>query len=165
MKNRLLTFAGALAVAALLGKFYAIPALAQAVRAALVQDRDAPARQPYLSTPQFTTFIPTSGNFSGAFRGFTNAPDVPAGKRRVINGVSAVINGGGVCSVTTTWGGGANTTFQTSLFPGNGNSSAAGIAGVQLVQNPGEVVQVSVACPLQATFAQISLTGYDIDIP
>ena len=42
MKSNLLTLAGTLALVAVLGKFYAIPAVAQVTRAALVQDRDSP---------------------------------------------------------------------------------------------------------------------------
>jgi hypothetical protein len=60
MKNKLLTFAGALAVMAVLGHFYAKPLLAQ-VRAALVEDVDQPARnfvqvlQTPIAVPAFTT--------------------------------------------------------------------------------------------------------------
>ncbi|MBZ5624982.1 MAG: hypothetical protein LAQ69_40715 [Acidobacteriia bacterium] len=47
MKNRLLTFAGGLALLAVLGKFYAVPAIAQAVRAALVKNIDERGRIPF----------------------------------------------------------------------------------------------------------------------
>ena len=47
MKHRLLTFAGALALLAVLGKFYAVPAIAQAVRAAVVKNIDERGRTPY----------------------------------------------------------------------------------------------------------------------
>src|SRR4051794_5555369 len=79
MKNRLLTLAGALALAAVLGKFYAVPALAQ-VRAALVQDRDNPARSYYQTL-----------NLSCGYAATICATDlavVPAGKRLVIKSVS-----------------------------------------------------------------------------
>jgi hypothetical protein len=46
MKNRMLTFAGVLALLAVLGHYYAKPLLAQ-VRAVLAQDVDNPARHPY----------------------------------------------------------------------------------------------------------------------
>ena len=76
MKNRLLTFAGALALLAVLGKFYAPPLMAQ-VRAALVQDVDQPARAPFQIT------VPINiNNFN-----FTPVA-IPAGKRLVIDYVS-----------------------------------------------------------------------------
>ena len=76
MKNRLLTFAGALALFGVLGKFYAPPLMAQ-VRAALVQDVDQPARAPFQVT------VPINiNNFN-----FTPV-SIPAGKRLVIDHVS-----------------------------------------------------------------------------
>src|SRR5437868_6484902 len=50
MKNRLLTLAGALALLAVTGKFYAVPAFAESVKtvaATIVQDRDSHARNFY----------------------------------------------------------------------------------------------------------------------
>ena len=49
MKNRLMTFAGALALLAVLGKFYAPPLMAQ-VKATFIQDVDQAARQPFQVT-------------------------------------------------------------------------------------------------------------------
>jgi hypothetical protein len=73
MRNRLFTIAGALALIAVLGKFYATPLMAQA-RAALVQDVDQAARAPFQVT------VPVNiNNFT-----FTNVP-VPAGKRLVVD--------------------------------------------------------------------------------
>ncbi len=46
MKHRLLTMAGGLVLFAVLGKFVAVPAIAQ-VRAALVRDIDNPARNAF----------------------------------------------------------------------------------------------------------------------
>jgi hypothetical protein len=75
MKNKLLTFAGALALLAVLGHFYAKPLLAQ-VRAALVQNVDEPGRNPI---PLGYQAVTSSGaNFS-----------VPAGKRYVIEAFAA----------------------------------------------------------------------------
>jgi len=76
MKNRLLTFAGALALLAVLGKFYAPPLMAQ-VKAALVQDVDQPARQPFQATVAIN------------INNFTFSPvAIPAGKRLVVDYVS-----------------------------------------------------------------------------
>ena len=76
MKNRLLTLAGALALAVVLGKFYAKPLMAQ-VRAALVQDVDQPARAPFQVTVPINV-----NNFN-----YTNVP-IPSGKRLVIDFIS-----------------------------------------------------------------------------
>jgi hypothetical protein len=76
MKNRLLTFAGFLALLAVLGKFYAPPLMAQ-VRAALVQDVDQPARAPFQVT------VPININ------NFNSTPvTIPAGKRLVVDYIS-----------------------------------------------------------------------------
>jgi len=76
MKNKLLTLAGALALLAVLGKFYAPPVLAQ-VRAALVQDVDQPARAPFQVT------VPINiNNFN-----FTTVT-IPTGKRLVVDYIS-----------------------------------------------------------------------------
>jgi len=76
LKNKLLTLAGALALAAVLGHFYAKPLMAQ-VRAALVQDVDQPARAPFQATVNLTL-----NNFN-----FTPVT-IPPGKRLVIDQVS-----------------------------------------------------------------------------
>ena len=73
MKNRLMTFAGALALLAVLGKFYAPPLMAQ-VKATFIQDVDQAARQPFQVT------VPVNiNNFN-----FT-AVTIPSGKRLVVD--------------------------------------------------------------------------------
>ena len=84
MKNRLLTFAGVLALLAVLGKFYATPLIAQ-VRAAVIKNIDEKGRNPYMQ-----------GAFASCFSGTSafcdmNFPAVPANKRLVIEHVSANI--------------------------------------------------------------------------
>ncbi len=80
MKNRLLTLAGALALLGVLGKFYAVPAIAQTVKAALVQDRDQRGRNAYMSHNI------SCGYAVGICA--TDLPVVPAGKRLVIESVT-----------------------------------------------------------------------------
>lgn len=83
MKNRLITLAGLLALLAVAGKFYAVPAMAQAVRAALVQDRDSRARNYYqaqnVNCGYLVGYCPT------------DLAVVPAGKRLVIDHVSGEV--------------------------------------------------------------------------
>ena len=83
MKHKLLTFAGALALLATLGHFYAKPLLAQ-VRAALVSNVDDPGRIPYQ-----TQQILCSTSFASC--SVTLAPVLP-GKRLVITNVSGSVD-------------------------------------------------------------------------
>ena len=79
MKNKLITLAGAFALAAVLGKFYAVPAFGQ-VRAALMQDRDSKARNYYQTYNLSCGYAVTICS--------TDLPVVPAGKRLVIERIS-----------------------------------------------------------------------------
>jgi hypothetical protein len=159
MKNRLLTMAGALALLAVVGKFYALPAIAQTIRAALVQDRDSPARQAFT----YSTQLPFK-------TGEVLFPSVPAGKRRVINGVYVVATSVGACPTTiaTSTPGGGLTFFALLpgplINPGLG-LSAASLAPAQIVMNAGDLGNASISCATPPEAAFLSLTGYDIDIP
>jgi hypothetical protein len=80
MKNRLLTFAGALVLLAVLGGYYAKPLLATV--AALVQDRDSKGRNVYQEVEScFNVTNPCQIAFA----------TVPAGKRLIIEQVSALV--------------------------------------------------------------------------
>jgi hypothetical protein len=83
MKNRLLTFAGALALLAVLGRFYAVPVMAQ-VRAALVKNIDERGRIPY------TQFAFCSDPLSGSCTASFSA--VPSNKRLVIEHVNLFVD-------------------------------------------------------------------------
>lgn len=87
MKNKLLTLAGTLALIAVLGKFYAVPAIAQAVGATLVKNIDEPGRSPYKAVLS----CGTPANNCNAYNTIT----VPAGKRLVLTGISGSIQGAG----------------------------------------------------------------------
>jgi len=84
MKNKLLMLAGTLAVVAVLGKFYAVPALAQAVRAAVVKNIDEPGRTPFEDAGI------SNCDAKGLACGLDYAP-VPANKRLVITYVTGQI--------------------------------------------------------------------------
>jgi hypothetical protein len=81
--KKLLSLAGVVACAAVLGHFYAKPLLAQ-VRAALVQNVDEPGRNPY----QEAIFTTCSGTQNCNF-GFSI---VPPGKRLVVTHVNGFID-------------------------------------------------------------------------
>lgn len=85
MKTRLLQLAGGLALLAVLGKFYAVPLIAQ-VRAAVVKNIDEKGRIPYQETQNGTCQV-------GSNRFCTvNFSAIPAGKRLVLEHVSALVN-------------------------------------------------------------------------
>lgn len=86
MKNKLLSCAGGLALVALLGS-YAAPAIAQAVRAALVSNVDDPGRVPYQY--DLGMYNGTNGPIVCSVCS-RDAPPVPAGKRLVITHVSGL---------------------------------------------------------------------------
>jgi hypothetical protein len=98
MKSRLLTLAGTLALLLVVGKFYAIPAVAQAVRAALVKNADEPGRMPYTSLAaafDFSSCLSNCTPGSALFNSFALLPPVPSGKRLIVNHIY-----GGIFSAT-----------------------------------------------------------------
>jgi hypothetical protein len=116
MKNKLLSVAGALALLAVLGHFYAKPLLAQ-VRAALIQNIDEPARNP----------IGFSDNNAGA----EDFWKVPAAKRYVIEQYTAF------CETSST---GQLTSAEISVFTGGARVSATTPAFVSFTISDGNVV-------------------------
>jgi hypothetical protein len=72
MKHKLLTFAGALALLAVLGKYYATPMLAQ-VRAALVQDVDNAAR--HFVQVSFLAHVPIGQTSTGLCNDIYTVPN------------------------------------------------------------------------------------------
>jgi hypothetical protein len=94
MKNKLLTFAGAMALAASLGTYYAKPLLAQ-VRAAVEKNIDEPARVPYqaqISCSGLAQCIEPTG-FP-----FVSLRAVPVHSRLVIEQISMLIQTNGTFS-------------------------------------------------------------------
>lgn len=149
-KNKLLTWAGTLAMLTILGHYYSKPLLAQ-VRAALVRDSDNPALQP--------AFIGLSsgGSFPQAFH-------VPTGKRLVIEYMS--------------WRGSANAGYVTAqgvdvfsngiegtvYVPGSPVSGEnIGGAKVFIMADPNTDVTYQSAGSIGR--APIYLVGYFVNIP
>jgi hypothetical protein len=167
MKNRLLTFAGALTVLALLGHFYAKPLLAQ-VRAALVENVDEPGRNPY----QETIFATCTGS-QFCNQGFSM---VPAGKRLVLTNISGYVdvtagtlpNG----DITSSLGG---SQYATVFFTGvRGTVSSFGTRMVinqeiRAYFGPGETPHVFEGLVSTSdTFsdgANVMLSGYYVNLP
>jgi hypothetical protein len=117
VKNKLMSLGGALALLAILGHYFAKPLMAQ-VRAALVQNVDEPARNPFL--------IRLSGSSPGG--NFIDVPPftVPAGKRYVVEHYSAFcsVGSGGFLQAIQ-----VSTDLPTST-PGIFNSGQAYAAGL-----------------------------------
>jgi hypothetical protein len=159
MKNRTLQLAGVLALIAVVGKFYAVPAIAQ-VRAALVQNRDEPARNFYSveSFCQTPTFNYCEVDF----------PAVPAGKRLIIQHVSALNSMPAANTIGDSdlriKGSGSIKAFLPVVAPPTGSNyitNAAVLASFEAGEQPSYLVFSS-----SPTFTTVAvLSGYMIDIP
>ena len=163
MKNRTLQLAGALAFLAVVGKYYAVPAIAQ-VRAALVQNRDELARNFYSSQLACTT------NTSGFC--VIDYPAVPAGKRLIIQHVSSIQTmpaQNTITSIDLRVKGGAIGAFMSPV-PAPADSAGAAyyssnenvLVGFDAGQQP-EFIVFTTSSANFTTVATIS--GYMIDIP
>jgi hypothetical protein len=158
MKSRFFSLAGALTLLAVLGKFYAQPLMAQ-VRAALIKNIDEKGRNPYIQHV-FSSCSGTSGLCDLTY------PVVPAGKRLVIERVSANI--GSDAGINGTFlllpNGGAfalpgRTTSLPSLFAVNEGVLAYYDAG----QSPVFRIAISGTTPFLAP-ADAVIAGYMVDL-
>jgi hypothetical protein len=157
MKNRLATMAGALALIAVLGKYYAAPAIAQVVRAAVVKNVDEKGRIPYIQAG-FSSCTPF-----GAGGAECSFPAVPANKRLVIEyinaGLSHVPSSPPDVAFRFTGAGGTLHQFSLPVFP-----RVPGISGlsapVLIYLDAGQVPRLV----SDAGFIQAELTGYLVDL-
>jgi hypothetical protein len=157
MKNRLVTLAGALALLAVLGKYYAAPAIAQVVRAAVVKNVDEKGRIPYI-VAGFSSCSPFGT--TGAECSFAA---VPANKRLVIEYINAGLSHapGSAPDVAFRFNGAGGTLHQFSLptfprVPGISGTSAQ----VLIYLDAGQVPRLV----SDAGFIQAELTGYLVDL-
>lgn len=165
MKNKLLTLVAILAVIGLLGKFYAVPAVAQAVEAALVQYRDSPPRQPFTIRG---TFAPSPIEKIQPI----SFPAVPAGKRMIVTSVAGTVNivlpSTEMCIMAMT----TNTGFEsyqllplTSNFASKGVNTYSGTTALHLPLDPGDTGTVGFTSVQPFQSATVIFTGYFIDVP
>ena len=164
MKNNLLTLAGTLALVAVLGKFYAIPAVAQVTRAALVQDRDSPARS------AFTAKVSVDGDLNAAF------PAVPAGKRMSVLDAQ--------CEATVTADNSHESHYTMLAIANFFHPTYAGSAPFDMALDSGQQGQANLFCtatvkgetvvvapfptaagPATASQMDVVYSGYFIDVP
>lgn len=167
-RNRLLTLACALTLAAVLGKFYAMPAIAQAARAALVQDRDNPARQP------FSALVPT-------VNGTASSLAVPSGMRLIVTDMYFDYQGrpGLSCSAEVLAPGHHSffaLTDSAAFLTSGGVQIYAADHAFQIALDPGQSIQVNLPCNSPAAgggegagkigpSSEVSFAGYMIGIP
>jgi hypothetical protein len=162
MKNRLSTLAGALALLAVFGKFYAVPLVAQ-VRAAIVQDRDSKARNIYQSVQNcFNVTSPCQVTFGA----------VPAGKRLIVEQVSALVTlptaAAGTIADIELRGASVFQFLPIVAAPGNFGGQVQYITNqtVLAAYDAGQVPEVDTFVASGATFTVVvSISGYMIDIP
>jgi len=157
VKNRLMTLAGCLALVAVLGKFYAKPLMAQ-VRAALVKNVDEKGRNPYQQSG-------ATGCGSGLCD-FT-FPAVPAGKRLVVEHVSAniFVNTGGVNATFLEGAGG----FTVYSLPGRAMATPQLIGVNEQVLAYFEAGQtpfyrVAFSTPDASDSYSVAMSGYLVDL-
>jgi hypothetical protein len=162
MKNRLLTFAGILAILAVISKFYAVPVIAQ-VRAAIVQDRDAQGRNFYQALNS------TSGCIGTCVVSFSA---VPAGKRLIVQQVSTLatfgVAGSGAPAEIELRGGSVFQFLPITTSPANFGSQTQFIAhaGVLGAYDAGETPSVDAFTPNGNSYSLLAnISGYMIDIP
>lgn len=150
MKNKLLSLAGVLALLAVLGKFYAGPAIAQTVRAVLVQDRDSYPRQP----------------FSIAFNNQQDVtiPAPPAGKRMVITSMSCNITATSVPIFETYAQSGGRYYFNEYVLAPGLSGEWIGNFAYNWVLDSDAAAYIEVIGPVVAGDL-IFVTGYYIDVP
>ncbi len=163
MKNKLLTLAGALALAAVLGKFYAVPAFAQ-VRAALMQDRDSKARNYYQTANLSCGYAVSICSM--------DLPVVPAGKRLVIEHISGEADTSGPTDLyrASLWAKNLWPSAYLEFGPANltpNNLYARAFNQVVFAAfDAGQTPQLSLQTTGSGGFAwQAVITGYMVDIP
>ncbi len=162
MKNRLLILAGVLALLAVVGKFYAVPLYAQ-VRAAIVQDRDSQARNPYQEHLwNHTCTSPCQVMFG----------NVQTGKRLVVQQVSVLATYGvadakGPADIELR-GGNVFQFLPIIAAPNNYGTETQFIAhaGVVAYYEAGQAPEVDVFTPNSNSLQVLaSISGYTIDVP
>jgi len=175
VKNKLLTFAGALALLALLGHFYAKPLLASV--AALVRDVDNGALQPVNFRIQV---YESSADASATVEG----PTVPAGKRLVVEDVSVFGFIPSSTALTGVWlvnhGGTANyllvnpETGERSVSTDGSSSQYGYNRTVKIYYDPGDVIEIQIfrdsltpgtPIPTSTFLVNVYVHGYYVNVP
>jgi hypothetical protein len=160
MKNKLITLAGALALAAALGKFYAVPVLAQ-VRSALVKNVDERGRSPYGQTAACNT---TGSTVCAAI-----FPAIPANKRVVIEHVNGYVRTPGNLLFLAVLDGNNPLVhyifFQVQGTDQSNNSiyiaNQPTLTYFEAGQTPNFVVNINSAAAISG---QLTITGYLVDL-
>jgi hypothetical protein len=162
LRNYVLMAAGLAVLVMVVGVFSAGPAIAQAVRAALVSNVDDPGRIPYQ--------ILGSCFFSGTTECHSNLPQVPARMRLVITQVSGYVqeNLPGGTFIAPVLSGGRGRIQIPVLFEGSASGlnyfsfNQVDTMFVDAGQNP-MVAFFLGAIPSQNSGVEFTLTGYMLD--
>jgi hypothetical protein len=156
MKQKLLTFAGALALLAVVGKFYAVPVMAQ-VRAALVKNLDEPARNPYMQTAFVSCSSPTT-LCDILF------PAPPAGRRLVVQHLSANIGAPNGINVSLLLAPG-NVQFALPAHVDQAPANLSVNEPVLAYFEPGQIPLYRIAIPVGSSVAASAvISGYLVDL-
>jgi len=166
MKNRLFTLAGALALLAVTGKFYAVPAFADAIKtvaATMVQDRDSHARnfyEPWNLNCGYATGICS-----------LDLTPVSAGKRLVIDHMTGFVSNSGPTDLyrISLWIKGSTPVayipFNPSHLTFNNLYDSAFSQQIFAVFDAGQTPHIDVQSTGGAFAWQATVSGYMIDVP
>jgi len=160
MKSRSLQIAGVLALLAVVGKFCAVPALAQ-VRAAIVQDRDQEGRN---ICQYYSTCTSSQGTCTITY------PAVPAGEQLILKHVSLITE----LPVATTLnviqlrGGGTYQFLHSGLVPANYSAQYSFVTNEDVLESysAGQIPAIDAFSTSGAAFTMLAtISGYMIQIP
>jgi hypothetical protein len=160
MKNRLLTFAGVLALLAVMGKFYAVPLLAQ-VRAAIVQNLDERGRNPY------TALLPCYSASTNSCTAFF--PAVPANTELVIEHISMSVDTPTALSNVDFYGNAAQASPLLTLQGADSAGNSIYIANQPLLAyfSAGQTPSIAVfakSAAFEFVSGSVTLTGYTVNL-
>jgi hypothetical protein len=160
MKHRLLTFAGVLALLAVMGKFYAEPLMAQ-VRAALVKNVDERGRNPY------TAFLPCYSANTNSCTAFF--PAVPANMELVVEHISMSVDTPTALANVDFYGNGAQASPLLTVQgkDASGNTIYIGNQPLLAYFSAGQTPSVAVfanAGSFEFVSGSVTLTGYLVNL-
>ena len=162
MKNKLFTLAAALTLAAVIGSIYAAPALASAIKAALVKNVDEPGRAPYSVTLSCGTSAKTCADTA------TTSDAVPTGKRLVVEYVNSLVyttGPGGIQEVSIGTTNQIKSTLHLFSAGQDGiNYYYTSNGPVRAFFEPGDRPHMDIAIVSGGIQARIIVTGYLVDL-
>lgn len=160
MKSRTLQIAGVLALLTVVGKFYAVPVLAQ-VRATIVQDRDQEGRNIY---QYYSNCTGSQGTCTITF------PTVPTGEQLIVKHVSLIsqLPAATTLNVIQLRGSGTYQFLHSALVPANYSTQYTFVTNEDVLASfsAGQTPAIDTFSTSGASFTALAtISGYTIQIP